>query len=503
MDPTAKAQALASIRHDLGGLGVGLVLGALACYFVRPKKKATNAREMAQRWLAWGLLGSVSSGVSFWVRNYDKGGVLGAIISVVFFSCLAWGLGYMWGVMKFRAPVNKYDGTPVHSLGPTPLSGAAFIAFVGLAIIGLVAVSAIKSEPSKKVWWEEPGAVEAAMDRLGVAPFDREAHLRRLREIETRAEQGDRNSQFQLGKSYAIQGDQQAAVLWFTKAADQGYAPAQLALGSCYFCGEGVPQDEAKGADLYEKAAQAGASKAQKLLGLCYQYGWGKTKNPALAFEWFMKAAEQGDAEAQLEAGRSYLRGDAGVVEVVLTTTANDLKLDAKGSSDRTGAFWIRKAAEQGLDTAQLQMADLYRMGRGVPKDLEKQFMWLTKAAEQGSAEAQNSLAWAYFVGAGVKKDQRRAADWHLSAAKLGHAQSQVVISGFYATGHGVIKDTKTALAWSYVAKANADKLNAEQEHNIDEYIRETEREIGPEETLRAQELAKTLVPNKETPKGN
>ena len=110
MDPAEKAEALAAIRQDVGGLGLGLVVGALVCYFVRPKTKATNALAMAQRWLAWGLLASITSGMSFWARNHDKGGILGAAITVLFFSGLAWGLGYVWGLIKFHRGVTPRDG---------------------------------------------------------------------------------------------------------------------------------------------------------------------------------------------------------------------------------------------------------------------------------------------------------------------------------------------------------------------------------------------------------
>jgi uncharacterized protein len=33
------------------------------------------------------------------------------------------------------------------------------------------------------------------------------------------------------------------AVRWFTRAAEQGYVPAQAKLGSLYYSGRGVPQD--------------------------------------------------------------------------------------------------------------------------------------------------------------------------------------------------------------------------------------------------------------------
>ena len=47
-------------------------------------------------------------------------------------------------------------------------------------------------------------------------------------------------------KGENISRDYFEAVKWFRKAADQGYAPAQLNLFGAYIQGKGVPKDEAE-----------------------------------------------------------------------------------------------------------------------------------------------------------------------------------------------------------------------------------------------------------------
>ena len=61
------------------------------------------------------------------------------------------------------------------------------------------------------------------------------------------AQKGDPNAQNALGLRYAtgdgVKLNEQEAVRWFIKAAEQGNVLAQSKLGSIYYSGRGVPQD--------------------------------------------------------------------------------------------------------------------------------------------------------------------------------------------------------------------------------------------------------------------
>ena len=65
-----------------------------------------------------------------------------------------------------------------------------------------------------------------------------------------------------------VSQDDAAALSWFRKAADQGYAPAQNKLGLMYLIGRGVSQDDAIAANWLQKAADQGYAPAQDNLGL-------------------------------------------------------------------------------------------------------------------------------------------------------------------------------------------------------------------------------------------
>lgn len=101
------------------------------------------------------------------------------------------------------------------------------------------------------------------------------------------AEQGDAKAQFQLGycffNGHSVEKNEEEAVKWYTKAAEQGFPFAQYRL-------YGITKI---------REAEKGNADAQFELGDCYLYGDCVEKNEAEAVKWFTKAAEQGQAEAQ------------------------------------------------------------------------------------------------------------------------------------------------------------------------------------------------------------
>lgn len=94
----------------------------------------------------------------------------------------------------------------------------------------------------------------------------------------------------------ASPGDPDARALY-----EQGQ---QLALG------DGSRRDPAAAIDYYRRAAELGYAPAQYRLGAAYHYGEGIDKNPAQAVVWYRRAAEQGFTMAQRNLGNLYLRGE-------------------------------------------------------------------------------------------------------------------------------------------------------------------------------------------------
>jgi TPR repeat protein len=76
-----------------------------------------------------------------------------------------------------------------------------------------------------------------------------------------------------------------------------------------YANGEGVTKDEVQAATWYRKAAEQGDASGQNALGVYYFYGRGVAKDYKQAAFWYRKASDQGDAIAQSNLGEVYANG--------------------------------------------------------------------------------------------------------------------------------------------------------------------------------------------------
>jgi len=135
------------------------------------------------------------------------------------------------------------------------------------------------------------------------------------------------------------------------------------------------------------KAADQGHAGAQNALGVMYAKGMGVVQNDNQAVYWLRKAADQGDANAQCTLGIIYANG-MGVVQ-----------------NDKQAVYWLWKAADQGNADAQYSLGFMYENGRGVlTQDDEQSVYWYSKAAEQGHADAQyklhlRTLSYEFLIG--------------------------------------------------------------------------------------------------------
>lgn len=265
-----------------------------------------------------------------------------------------------------------------------------------------------------------------------------------LSKLTKKAEAGDAEAQFTLGKMYVtgegVPKDATKAVELFQKSAAQGNVKGQNGLGVLYANGLGVPKDINKAVEYYQKAAAQGYHQAQNNLGSCYANGEGVPKDVAKAIEWYEKAAAQGNASAQTNLGWHYANGE-GV------------------HKDITKAFeWYQKSAIQGESYAQLQLAWMYGTGEGVSKDATKAVEWYEKAAVQGNTAAQRNLALMYYEGEGVPKDVAKALELMQKAASQGDTIAQWFIGQAYAYGDGVIRDLVLAYAWLNLSASKGNK---------------------------------------------
>jgi TPR repeat protein len=229
-----------------------------------------------------------------------------------------------------------------------------------------------------------------------------------------RAEKGDAEARFKLGKSYyygkGVPQDYAEALRWFRKAADQGDKKSQTDVGYMYSSGKGVPQDDAEALLWFRKAADQGFATAQYSVCDAYYRGKGVPQDYAEALPWCRKATDQGYARAQDTLAAMYYQG-------------NGVPQDYAEA-----ARWYRKAAEQGDAWGQDDLATMYYNGKGVPQDYAEAGRWYRKAAEHGVTSAEYDLGYMYFYGKGTPRDYAQAYQWFHKAADQGDARAQNVV---------------------------------------------------------------------------
>lgn len=252
---------------------------------------------------------------------------------------------------------------------------------------------------------------------------------------------------------------------WAKPEAKKGNAHAQFNMGKCCWWGEGVEEDKVEAVKWYRKAAELGHAEAQGRLGWCYDQGVGVAVNFDEAEKWYRKAAERGYATAQSELAVSYFFGNRFGLDV---KEANKWLNEALEQDDaRTQWFmgcgysvlfkekdeteavkWYRKAAEQGVAIAQVDLAKCYVEGKGVTNNYEEAVKWYRRAAEQGYDEAQFELAAFCAEGKGVEKNLKEAVKWYRKAAEQGLAKAQFELGRCYAQGNGVPRNYEEAVKW-------------------------------------------------------
>lgn len=97
-------------------------------------------------------------------------------------------------------------------------------------------------------------------------------------------------------------------------------------------------------------------------------------------------------------------------------------------------------------------MANVYRLGMGVPKDMKKAFELYQVAAELGNTDAQVDLGDFYYGGEETKQSYSQANYWYEKAATKGNATAQLYLGYAYLEGKGVTVDYDKSRYWLELA---------------------------------------------------
>lgn len=217
--------------------------------------------------------------------------------------------------------------------------------------------------------------------------------------------------------------------------------------------------------------AETGDPEAQLALGMKYD----ERKDYAEAAKWYRKAAEQGLATAQYDLGFMYYKG-RGVPR------------------HYSEAFkWYRKAAEQGHAGAQCYLAYMYQGGLGVQLDYAEAIKWNLKAAEQGNASAHYNLGFMYDSGQGLPQDYAEASKWYRKAAELGNPYAQISLGSKYVDGQGVPQDYVEAYKWYNLAASQGEALAATNRNSL-------ALMMTPDQIAEGQRRSSAFAPRKGSP---
>jgi len=146
----------------------------------------------------------------------------------------------------------------------------------------------------------------------------------------------------------------------------------------------------------------------------------------------------------------------------------------AKGDFPRAVGEW-RPLAVAGDADAQFNLAQAYKLGRGVPLDPVLAESWFRKAAMQGHLQAGDNYGLALFQ-ANKKSD---ALPWLEKSVARGEPRTQLVLGTMLFNGDGVPRDIPRAYALMTRASASGLQSASQTLAQMDQYISPTDRERG------------------------
>jgi TPR repeat protein len=544
-----KQEALSAIRLEVGALAVGVLLGAVAFWFIRPKQKARSPLEMAHRWSSWGLFAALPTAALFYVRQPGASGIAGGLLGLLFYGGGAWLLGLAWGFIRFRllaTPNKALAATTPQTSKPASPNLLPIVAAVGaVLLLALVGISFLKSklntEQVSQVAQSAPDGPRHIAEGF-LKPDGNEVDEAKL---EAAVQRADPPAQYLMGMR-AILGS------W------DFLAPHTPGVHSWH--GSGLPgeppslresapfrtkaEQQRDGFALLRSAADQGYPAAQFALYECYDRGLLAQKDPEAASRLLQLAFAQGYPYALLEKAElvdtdnkvrvQALRDAAAqqmpvamhAVAEIITATANssayDQLLEHYGKDEVRSAplgLFERLKAKEGSsssnrkvtnrvvdldDRATAEAWDRFWNQALQTESMATAIQLYTAAAAQGYVPAKRSLA-SLLAPSEQLTDRAKALDLYKAAAYSGHFWAIMDLGMVYYDGELCPRDEVEALAWAYVAQAHPQFAKLPPPPEEDSFLRkyylesfqakipELQARLGADARVVAQERARQI----------
>lgn len=239
----------------------------------------------------------------------------------------------------------------------------------------------------------EKGSAEARAIMAEVGNF---MTVQRAPTMEEMAAKGNPREQHNMAAMLEREKRYDEAIVWYERAAAQGFGPSQLNLAQMYEKGIGLKQDTAEARKRYRAMAAKGDAEA--------------------AYRAAKLAADAGDYKEALPAYERLVRDD----HLRATLDLAELYEQGRGvAKDGPRAVALYERGAEHSAWARYKVGVIYLDGKLVPRDYAKARYWLERSAtEDHNANALNNLAVLYERGLGVRVDQEKARQYYLSALR-------------------------------------------------------------------------------------
>ena len=280
------------------------------------------------------------------------------------------------------------------------------------------------------------------------------------------ANEGYALAEYNIGYLYekglgVLQNDAEA-VVWFTKAAGKNHVAACNSVGWHYKKGKGVTKDYIKALQYLEQATDLGNKYAPNHLGHMYDDGEGVPSDYAKAMYYFRLAAQRGNVESVGNIGWLFDKGrgvakneDSAVKYYTISAEAgeafaqNNLGVILRNRGQYAEAIaWLEQADEKGNKHAPNTLGKIYEKGQGVDRNYSRAVQYYRVAVARGNNNAMANLGWAWSHGYGMPANIDSAIEWYTRAARAGVDFAQNNLGNTY------LKQGKIAAALDWTQKA-------------------------------------------------
>ena len=270
-----------------------------------------------------------------------------------------------------------------------------------------------------------------------------------------------------------LEKDFQQSLKLLKECSNSGFPPAYRELAKIYLKGNNIKQDKNLGLKLLEsaankedpealyllakykiekgvdvgivfpmikKAAESNVVDSFELIGVCYEIGRGVPQNKDISIQYYKKAADAGVLSVQLRLAEYYLNG---------TIVNHDIW---------QAIYWYKKAAAQNDPYALFMLGTFADQGIGESINKKKALKYFMKSAKLGYSKAQYNVAEYYSQGiASEKESHGLACYWYRKAALQDDPRAQKEVGFHYLIGQGVDQNYTYGLNWLNLSEQNGD----------------------------------------------